>query len=77
MHIYIIFTKFKLCAGAFKRVRNRHVTWFRTNMADQREIDTRVVKSSLLIWILDFPSCFFQKKINEKSKNSLLEEDIW
>lgn len=43
----------------------------------EREIDTRVVKSSLLIWILDFPSCFFQKKINEKSKNSLLEEDIW
>lgn len=37
MHIYIIFTKFKLCAGAFKRVRNRHVTWIGTNMADQRK----------------------------------------
>lgn len=77
MHIYIIFTKFKLCAGAFKSQESSRDLVSNKHGRPEREIDTRVVKSSLLIWILDFPSCFFQKKINEKSKNSLLEEDIW
>lgn len=37
MHIYIIFTKFKLCAGAFKRVRNRHVTFEQTWPTRERD----------------------------------------
>lgn len=78
MHIYIIFTRFKLCAGAFKRVRNRHVTWIGTNMADQRKRYIYRLESSFIFGFSILAPSFHvssKRKLMRNRGTFLLEEN--